>query len=240
MNFLLPWAKAKWNLIYFPFSAKKNIYIFYVLQHATLKSTNTTQYERDLILFNFILILFSQPLKINWLFFNLLDVICNTIRLNYDNNNSNCSSKVDGEKNERRKRINFFSLRMGKRRLFSHFGSAIINFIVRTFFSSCTKVGLVWMRAKVFFTTIATILLQYDTFKENISILWSTVWMYGRWTMAHIYKNIHSKSKTYCGGYETSLNGLRKFFFVFMDFFFPFFIWICIWIEMPRNLYRWL
>jgi hypothetical protein len=35
--------------------------------------------------------------------------------------------------------------------------------------------------------------------------------------MARIYKNTHSKSETYCGGYETSLNGLRKFCFVILD-----------------------
>ena len=115
-----------------------------------------------------------------------------------------------------RKRNQFLPTAEGKRRLFSHFGSAIINFIVKTFFSifiimhrSC------WMRAKIFFTTIATILLQYDTFKGNISIQWSTVWMCGRWTIALIYINTHSKTETYCGGYETSLNGLRNFCFVF-------------------------
>jgi len=35
--------------------------------------------------------------------------------------------------------------------------------------------------------------------------------------MVHIYINTHSKSETYCGGYEASLNGLRKFFFVIME-----------------------
>lgn len=137
--------KQNENLIYFPFSAKNNIlYIFYVSHNATLKSTNTTQYERDLIMFNFILILFSQPLKINWLFFSIYWmlsitpsdwIMITTIPIVL-------VKWMEGDRMEWRKRNNFFRLWMEKRRLFSHFGSAIINFIVRTFFSSCTEVGL--------------------------------------------------------------------------------------------------
>lgn len=196
MNFLLPWAKAKWNLIYFPFSVKNNIlYIFYVLHNATLKSTNTTQYERDLIMFNFILILFSQPLKINWLFFSIYWmlsitpsdwIMITTIPIVL-------VKWMEGDRMEWRKRNNFFRLWMEKRRLFSHFGSAII--LLWGHFSLHAQKLVCWMRAKVFFTTIATILLQYDTFKENISIQWSTVWMCGRWTMAHIYKIYTARAK---------------------------------------------
>lgn len=35
--------------------------------------------------------------------------------------------------------------------------------------------------------------------------------------MVLIYINTHSKSETYCGGYEASLNGLRKFCFVITE-----------------------